>query len=246
MKLGDITYIVSQYNCFICRICANKGNLINTDYSERLVKPCSCTGINLYCHIKCLKHYIETSTCANAYEHCLVCNDSYKIQNTRFDFLKSNKLFKLTFTFELVKWILIILGTLFATVILILLFNKYVYDFIEQIPVYNLTFTASVLILTMIIFLIIGNLIAGIRAIKLWRRYNMYDKYNEYTKHNYDSYLKLLKLKFCKNNCFKIIFVSFFVVFIWISFMISMFVIHLNDKKNQIKNKYYNLTNIII
>lgn len=239
MYYDPFNYNYSGINTFTCRYCSEKGSICGQTAAEKLISPCICTNMNTFAHPLCLKQYIETSTYAYTYNKCPVCHTSYKIfLNQNFNIILAKKLFYGAFLLELIKYILIILMIFLVNTILVMIFNEYVFNYADELSSIGLSYSASILLISICLFLSIGNLLALIKVVCLYSQYNKV-KYCVYRKKNYDAYKTLIKGQFC-NNIFQLGFIVLItLLFLPVSFIIIMLGMHIYHRKNQLKNKYY-------
>jgi hypothetical protein len=233
------TYYYSQYQSFICRFCANKGSLLSSETHQRLIECCECKDVFKYTHVDCLSHFIETSCWPDAFEYCPVCLSAYKSYNRNFNTVRASQLYHFSIAFEIIKLIILILCTFFATTIAVLIFQYYVYDFSHFFGNYEVAVGTIILAISVVLCSLLGNLFFIIKGLRLRHQYYKRDKNCTYRKHNYDAYITFFKGKFCNKTWKLIVFVIIFILFFYISFIVAMIGLELYNKKNKLRNYYY-------
>jgi len=219
-----------------CRYCTSE-NLLN--HLNPLIVPCNCSGNAAYAHASCLKSYIINSKYSNTYQYCPLCKSKYSMPlNANFDNRRAKKIYYATLTFEFVKYILFILTITSLCILMSVIFNEYIYEYDKWFETFGFTFTTSILFVSLCLILIILNLITLKNIILIILRYKK-NNFCDYTSKNYEIYIDVIKFRICDREWKSMFLVTFTLLFFPISFVLIMYILHIYQKINLLKNKYF-------
>lgn len=219
-----------------CRYCTSDKAL---NHLNPLIVPCDCNNNFAYAHAACLKSYIINSKCSQAYKYCPLCGSRYSMHlNANFSIREAKKIYYAALIFELVKCVLFVLTISSLSILVSIIFDKYIYEYSNWFAAFGLTVTTSILFVSMCLMLIILNLLALKHAISITLCYKK-EKFYAYTNKNYEAYVNFANFKICDRTWKSVFLVIIILIFFPISFVLIMYCLYIYHKTNLLKNKYF-------